>query len=212
MSTNLDARPKRLTLIALLGAVAFAAFYFSVNFLQTTPLPLPNAPDGEVYHYFATERVTGALIAVAQLLSVGGLAVFVTNLQRGPFARPRTAWVGLSAVAAMVVSVGLSLVLALAAPQMSVGAVVAVRQASFLFGGVVHVVLLGAYVGLVSRAATARGLRVFGVIAMVPALVSLVSLVWFYGNAFILLGRLLCIAWTVVAGVALVLSARRAVR
>jgi hypothetical protein len=38
---------------------------------------------------------------------------------------------------------------------------------------------------------------------------SLISLVRFYGNAFILLGRLLCIAWTIAVGIALVLANRQ---
>lgn len=209
-----DRRP---AMLALLGAVAFAAFYFSVDIVQSAvanaSLPMPNAPDDEVYHYFVTNQAAGALIAVAQLLSVGGLAVFIGYVRRilGPATEPRAVWgqrAGWAAVAAMVVSVGLSLVLAFAATDMSVGTVVAIRQATFIAGGVAHVVLLGTFVGLLGRELPHRGLRVFGIVAMVPALVSLISLVWFYGNAFILLGRLLCIAWTVAAGIALVLAAR----
>jgi hypothetical protein len=215
MSTTTQVRPKRRpAMLALLCAIAFAVCYFSVDIVQsivaTGSLPLPDAPDGEVYDYFVANGTAVALVAVAQLLSAGGLAVFITYARRT--LEPRTGWgqrAGLAAVAAMVVSVGLSLVLAFAVSQLSVDAAVAIRQASFIAGGVAHVALLGTYVGLVSRELPKRGLRIFGIVAMVPALLSLISLVWFYGNAFILLGRLLCIAWTIAVGIALVLANRQ---
>jgi hypothetical protein len=210
---------RRPAMLALLGAILFVAFYFSVDIVQAVvaigSLPLPGAPSGEVYDYFVANRPATALISVAQLLSVAGLAMFIGYARRtlGPSSEPRSTWgntAGLAAVAAMVVSVGLSLVLSFAVSDMSVGAVAAFRQASFIAGGVAHVVLLGTYVGLTGREHPNRGMRVFGIVAMVPALVSLISLVWFYGNAFILLGRLLCMAWTIAAGITLVRAARRA--
>ena len=45
-------------------------------------------------------------------------------------------------------------------------------------------------------------------IAAVPALLAVTSLAWFYASVLILLGRLLCMVWTVAAGVALIRRAR----
>jgi len=42
---------------------------------------------------------------------------------------------------------------------------------------------------------------VLGYVAAVPAVLSVVSLVWFQSAAFILLGRLLCMIWTISAAV-----------
>jgi hypothetical protein len=69
-------------------------------------------------------------------------------------------------------------------------------------GGTLHVVALGVVVVLASRIpGFGKRIRVFAYVAAVPALVSVVSLVWFNGSVFILLGRLLCMIWIVVAAV-----------
>ena len=61
---------------------------------------------------------------------------------------------------------------------------------------------LGIFVVLASRIpGFGKAVRVFAYVAAVPALLSVVSLVWFNGSVFILLGRLLCMTWTVVAAV-----------
>ena len=75
-------------------------------------------------------------------------------------------------------------------------------------GGFLHVMSLGMFVWLTRTAFPGRGIRILGVVAAVPALLSVASLAWFYASALILLGRLLCMVWTVAAGVALVRRAR----
>ena len=63
-------------------------------------------------------------------------------------------------------------------------------------------VALGIFVLLASRIpGLGKRIRVFAYVAAVPALVSVVSLVWFNGSVFILLGRLLCMIWIVIAAV-----------
>jgi hypothetical protein len=46
-----------------------------------------------------------------------------------------------------------------------------------------------------------KPVRVLAYVAVVPAVLSLSSLFFFQGAAFILLGRLLCMIWTVSAAV-----------
>ncbi len=46
-----------------------------------------------------------------------------------------------------------------------------------------------------------KPIPVLGYVAAVPAVLSVVSLVWFQSAAFILLGRLLCMIWTISAAV-----------
>jgi hypothetical protein len=61
---------------------------------------------------------------------------------------------------------------------------------------------LGVFVLLASRTpGFGKPVRVLAYVAAVPALLSVVSLVWFQGAVFILLGRLLCMVWAVSAAV-----------
>ena len=61
---------------------------------------------------------------------------------------------------------------------------------------------LGVYVWLASRSGGfGRGVRGLAWVAVVPSVASLVSLVVYEGAALILLGRLLCMIWTVSAAV-----------
>jgi hypothetical protein len=82
----------------------------------------------------------------------------------------------------------------------SLDTVAALRTASFIAGGTAHVIALGVFVLLASRIpGFGKLVRVFAIVAAVPAIASLVSLAWFQGAALILLGRLLCIAWIISA-------------
>jgi hypothetical protein len=84
----------------------------------------------------------------------------------------------------------------------SLDTVAALRTASFIAGGTAHVIALGVFVLLASRIpGFGKPVRVFAIVAAVPAIASLVSLAWFQGAALILLGRLLCIAWIISAAV-----------
>jgi hypothetical protein len=82
----------------------------------------------------------------------------------------------------------------------SLDTVATLRTASFIAGGTAHVIALGIFVLLASGIpGFGKPVRVFAIIAAVPAIASLVSLAWFQGAALILLGRLLCMAWIISA-------------
>lgn len=203
---------RRPAVLALVGAIVFVGCYLLVDVvkgaLETSAQPLPNDPDNEIYRYLVDNSAAVAMAAGMQLLSMAGLLLLVINGRRA-LALPDDARVrrghiaGLLAVAVMTISVALSMVLAATASTLSVGTAVTLNTASFIAGGVTHVVCLGIFVLLTSRAHTSRPVRIVGVVAAVPALLSLISLVWFYGSAFILLGRLLCMIWTLTTGVSL---------
>ncbi len=204
----------------VLGALGFVLFYLATDLatqgLANAPLPLPNAPAGEAYTWFVENRAAGFVLGLLQLLSVSALAVFVIRLRtavRSPAqvsAADRARPFGLAAVALMAVSTLLSWVIAAFAPSMSADTVAAIRTAGFIAGGTAHVVALGLFVFLASRIpGLSRSVRVFGVVAVVPAVLSLVSLVVFQGAALILLGRLLCMIWIISATVSVT---RRIVR
>lgn len=141
------------------------------------------------------------------VISVAGLAVFVHSVRRLIGSDGRTRWghvAGYAAVAVMCVSVLASLGMALFAADLSAGTVSVIRTFGFITGGVAHVVALGTYVWLTRVGYPARGIHVFGALAAAPAFMSLSSLLFYYGHVFILFGRLLCMAWVVVAAVGLV--------
>jgi hypothetical protein len=202
--------PRRWTLLAF--AVGFLLLYLSTDFvvpnLASSALPLPNAAADVARTWFADNPTAAIMIGVCQLLSVACLGGFVVTLRRTAVtagqvaaARKATPW-GLLAVACMVLSSLLSWLLAAFAADASLGTVDALRTANFIAGGTAHVVALGIFVLLASRiAGFGRAVRTFAIIAAVPAIASLVSLVWFQGAALILLGRLLCMVWTICAAV-----------
>lgn len=210
---------RRPAVLTLLGAVVFVGCYLLVDVvkgaLETGSQPLPNDPDNEIYRYLVDNSAAVAMTAGMQLLSMAGLLLLVINGRRA-LALPADSRIrrghlaGLLAVAAMTVSVALNMVLAATASTMSAGTAVTLSTAGFIAGGVTHVVCLGIFVLLTSRVHTSRLVRIVGVVAAVPALLSLISLVWFYGSALILLGRLLCMIWTVTTGVSLVRGKHRA--
>jgi hypothetical protein len=99
-----------------------------------------------------------------------------------------------------------SWLLAALAPSASLDTVAVLRSVSFISGGTAHVATLGLFILLASRERMygfGKAVRVFAVVAAVPAIASLVSLVWFNGAALILLGRLLGMVWTIAAAVSL---------
>lgn len=198
----------------LLGAIAFLAFYLAVDFaasaVSTGTMPLPGAPADEVYEYFSANTGASILTGVLQTLSVLGLAVVVagpvTRAGRASGGRRRGALIaGTTAVAAMLVSSGLAITSGVVADSASVDTVVALRNAGFYSGGVVHVVALGLFVLAVTRIrGWTRPVRVMGRIAGVPSVLSIASLLWFYASPLLPAGRVLSMVCLVVAGVSLV--------
>lgn len=199
---------------AVLGATIFAGAYLLMDVVHgavaVEARPLPGAPDGDIYRYLVTSGAAVAAAAALLLLSDAGLMLFATVLRRALPTPPAVlgARFGLLAVAALAVSGGLSLVLAAGAAAMPLPVAVGLNQAAFLAGGVTHVVCVGLFAGLSGVAVGSRALRVLSWVAAVPAVLSVVSLFWFYGSALILLGRLLCMLWALAVAGALVRAQR----
>lgn len=209
-STEASARPRRWPL--LVAAVGFIAFYFATDFvvpnLAVSALPLPTDPAQLARAWFDENPLAAVLIGVGQFVSVCFLGWFVilvtaTGVRADSASRPARNW-GLAAMALMMVSSILAWVLAGTAATASLDTVSALRTANFIAGGTAHVVALGVFVWLTSRGGQfGKPLRVFARVAVVITLLSLTSLVWFYGSAFILVGRLLCMLWTLSAAISL---------
>ena len=171
-------------------------------------LPLPGSPASEVAAFYAANPVAVGVTAALQIVSVACFAVFVTALASALRAAG-AAWlprVGYLSAAAMVVSSALSVTLATIAPSAGDTTVTVLRQASFYAGGVANVVLLGLFV-FGSALVLGRELlfgkptRWFGFVAGTLAMLSVSSLAFYYANAFLPVGRVLSMVWTVVAGV-----------
>jgi hypothetical protein len=208
---------RRSGILAPAGALVFVGGYLAADALHsavaTGNRPLPNDPDDVVYRYLVDDSAAVAASAGSILLSVAGFVAFVLAVRRvlPPRTEPRSLWAdrfGLLAVVTLTVSATLSIVLSGSASAVPVGTAVWLHDASFIAGGVAHVVCLGLYVGLTGRTFAARGLRILAMVAAAPALLSAVSLVWFHGSALILLGRLLCMIWIITAAIMLVRAQR----
>lgn len=197
----------------ILAAIGFMLLYFAADFvapnLASSALPMPNAPIAEARAWFAENQLAAAMLGAVQFLSVSALAVFVVKLRTHLATSPlqaagvsrSTPW-GLAAVALMMLSSVLMWLLGALAAGASPDVVSVLRTANFVAGGTAHVLALGVFVILTSRLpGTSKPIRVLGYIAAVPAVLSVISLVWFQGAVFILLGRLLCMVWTISAAV-----------
>jgi hypothetical protein len=207
---NATPKPRRWALVAF--AAGFLLLYLTADFvvanLASSAMPLPNASADETQRWLADNPLAAVMIGVCQLLSVACLGGFAVSLRRGAAttgqvhaSRKATPW-GLLAVACMAMSSLLGWLLTALATDLSLNTVATLRTASFIAGGTAHVVALGIFVLLASRIpGFSKPVRVFAIVAAVPAIASLVSLAWFQGAALILLGRLLCMAWTISAAV-----------
>ncbi|MFL1375941.1 hypothetical protein [Nocardiopsis protaetiae] len=207
--------PTPRTFVPLLGALGFLIFYLAVGpvagMFAVGDIPRPGTPAEEVYAFLTANGTASVVTAILQTLSVLGLAVVVARTVRTPSREADTvprrvaAVAGWTAVAAMLVSAVTAVVLSVLVPQLSVEAAVNVRSVSFVTGGVVHVVALGVFVAaLAGSGGWSRPVRVTAWIAAVPAVLSLVSVLWPMAMALLPLGRLLGMAALVVAGVSLV--------
>ena len=196
-------------LAALLAACGFVTFYLvtdlATSTFAATSLPLPNDPVGQARDWFAGNQLAAVLMGASQAVSVLFLAGFAIALG---VSRART-W-GLVAAALMIVSSICAWTLAAVAPTASLDTIDLLRTANFIAGGTAHVVALGVFVFVASRAGVfGRALRLLAVIALVISVLSLSSLLIFQGAAFILVGRLLCMVWAVSAGVSVLRLRRR---
>jgi hypothetical protein len=196
----------------VLAPLGFLLAYLAVSpladALADRPLPLPGGPAAEVAAYYAANPAAITTTAVLQVVSVAGFAVFVGGL--APALRAAGAgWlprVGYLSAAAMVVSSALSMTLLALSLSAGDSTVAALRQANFLAGGLVNVVLLGVFV-FGAALVLGRDLlfgkptRWFGFVAGTLAMLSVLSLAFFYANAFLPVGRVLSMVWTVIAGI-----------
>src|SRR6185437_4858368 len=193
------------------GGVWHEAYFAVLGREETTDDPTRDVPDASAdltQRWFADNPSAAVMIGVCQLLSVTCLGGFAVSLRQGAAtagqvhaARKARPW-GLLAVACMALSSLLGWLLTAFAAGASLDTVAALRTASFIAGGTAHVIALGVFVLLASRIpGFGKPVRVFAIVASVPAIASLVSLAWFQGAALILLGRLLCIAWVISAAV-----------
>jgi hypothetical protein len=202
----------RWTLLA--AALGFVAFFVATGLvasgLASSALPLPDDPVQQVREWYAHNQLAAVTIGLSQFLSVVCLGAFALLLPRAArtdaqvtATRRACAW-GLAAMTLMMLSSVLGWVLAAVAATASLDTVSALRTANFVAGGTAHVAVLGVFVWLASRSpGFGKPLRWLAVVALVVSLLSLSSLLWFYGSAFILLGRVLCMLWTVCGAVSL---------
>lgn len=205
--TQLGSTTRRRSLPVLAGA-AFLVAYLLVGpvtgALADGDLPLPDAASAEVAAYYAADPAAALVGAALQVLSVLGLLVFAETI--GVPGRP--VLLARAAVGAMVVSSVLTGVVTLLAGDTADTTVALVRSISFYAGGVAHVVLLGLFVLLAASALrqgglVGRGVSVFGYVAGALAALSVLSVAIYYANALLPVGRVLCMVWTVSAGVSL---------
>ncbi|MFW6599041.1 hypothetical protein ACQBAU_01025 [Propionibacteriaceae bacterium Y2011] len=201
------------------GAIGFVGLYLArdliIGPLQSGPAPLPTASGDELLAWLRDNPLAQVVGAAVQFVSVAFLALFATAVGRmgGTYAQTRAARtamiIGWLAAGLMILSSVMSWVLVGIAPTVGVEVAEGLRTANFIAGGTAHVVALGVFVlATVRIPGVSKPLRVFGWIAAAPAVLSLVSLLVYEGNALILFGRLLCMAWTVVATISLVRRSR----
>jgi hypothetical protein len=179
-------------------------------------LPLPGAPAAEVAAYYAANPLATFVSAGMQVVSVACFTVFVACVAptlRAGRGGARLPVIGYASAGAMVLSSLLATTAALAATAVSADVVDTLRLASFYTGGVANVVALGVFVfaaSLVLGRQTVLGkpTRRFGYVAGTLAMLSVLSLGIFYASALLPIGRVLCMAWTVFAGIRLVRAAR----
>jgi hypothetical protein len=198
---------------AWIGATVFTAGFIGNGVLggliTDRPLPMPDAAPADVLAYFAAEPMASAVSGAVILVSALGLAMFVRAVGALAPPDPRRTVAGAVAVAAWVVSGLLSLLLAVLGPIGPDGAVLVIRSLNFYTGGVTHVVALGAYVATVALLQPGsrmwgRGVRAFGWVAATCAILSLASIVLYPASILLPVGRLLCMVWTITAGIRLV--------
>ncbi len=197
---------------ALTASLGFVLAYFAtelvVSGVATSGLPLPTDPSQAARDWFATNQLAAVLMGVCQAVSVLFLGWFVA----GVGTRRSRLW-GFAGVALMLLASVCAWLLAMLAPTASLGTLEVLRDANFITGGTAHVLALGAFAFLTSReGGFGKAVRVLSAVAVVVCVLSLSSLFVWQAAAFILLGRLLCMVWTISAAVSLIRRQRPATR
>lgn len=218
-STSPAVSTKGPVIMGLIGAAGFAVSYLGSDMISSRfasgPAPQPNA-GGEATRAWIIENATASAVQAAiMVLSVTFLALFVGAVAMitrrvGGTARRAAIGAGVAAVAAMVVSSSVSWVLSASAAGLTPDTVGALRTAGFIAGGTAHVAFLGLFALAASRIpGMSKPIRVFAIVLAVIAVGSLASLGFYYASILILAGRLLGMAWCVVAAISLARRARR---
>jgi hypothetical protein len=221
--TPTPARPATGGLLTTVAApIGFLGIYLAASpvsdALADRAMPLPTAPATEAAAYFAANPAAVTVLAGMQVLSVACFAVFVAAvtplLRDGGRGAARLRLIGYLSVAAMVVSSLLAGAAALVASSTAAETVDLLRQASFYAGGVVNIVTLGGFVyaaslWLGSAGRLGKPSRGFGYTSGVLAMASVASVVFYYASILLPAGRVLCMVWTVVAGLRLARGARQ---
>jgi hypothetical protein len=202
---------------AWVGATVFTAGFVGNGVLggmiTDRPLPMPDAAPAEVLTYFAAEPTASAVSGAMILVSALGLAMFVRAVGAIAPPDPRRTVAGVVAVASWAVAGLLSLLLAVLGPIGADVAVLVVRSLNFYTGGVIHVVALGAYVATLALLRPGsrlwgRGVRGFAWVAASCAILSIASIALYPASILLPVGRLLCMVWTITAGIRLVRAPR----
>lgn len=217
MNTHTLSPTKSRVVLPLVGAVIFLLCYLSVSpitgAVSTGELPLPGAAASAVHEYLAANTTASLFTGILQGFSGLGLALVVAALSRMRSSATRLSTVGRIAgwvaVAAILASAALSLVLGFIAAAAGTDLVATIRDVSFYAGGVTHVVALGILVlSLAVTRGWSRPVRIVGWIAGSLAVLSLLSIAIYYASLFLPLGRVMCMVALVVAGVSVARPAR----
>ncbi|GAB2477058.1 hypothetical protein GCM10027063_17690 [Promicromonospora xylanilytica] len=203
---------------AIAGAAVFLAAYLAVDpvagALADRSLPF-DGTTAEIAAYYVANPAAAVVGAALQVVSVLGFAVFARSVRPAlGTAGRRLNVVAAASVGAMLVSAAATAVIAGLAPSVSADTVGVLRQVSFYAGGVANVATLGFFAFAASRILGSRGLlgrptRVLGYVAGTLAMLSVLSIAFFYASALLPAGRVLSMVWTVVAAVVLFRRTRR---
>lgn len=198
---------------AIVGAAVFLLAYLAVDpvagALADRSLPFDGS-NTEIAAYYVANPAASVVGAVLQVVSVAGFAVFarsVLSILGAAGARLRA--VAAVSVAAMLLSSAVVVVIAGIAPTVSAEVVGVLRQVSFYAGGVLNVATLGFVAFATSRILGSREMfgmpmRIFGYVAGTLAMLSVLSIAFYYASVFLPVGRVLSMVWTVVAAVVLI--------
>lgn len=220
--TGVRKQRNRWALSGVLFVVYFIVGLIVGGVLADSPYPMPDVPATQTARFYG-DNATAILIGVVfQIFSAVALFVFVgcvaavTRREAGEKgALPRLIrGIGALAAVLLLASALFSGALVLVAGGGDPSTVGALRDGSFLTGGVAHVVFLGLFAGAASVVAAKtrtlpRWVARLGIVAAVASVLSLASLVWFPATFLIPLGRLLSFAWCVAAGLVLAFGRRR---
>lgn len=205
------------------AGILFLAFFTAGDVVRAQvangTLPMPGDPAADVVRYYTANPLATSLAGVVGLLAALSLLVFVPAVaarvrqvagEGAVFTRMVPVF-GVLAGASLLVSALLGLSLTLFAGSWDLGVVDTVRTLNFVTGGVSHVVALGLFVGAVALGAAKalpRGVRWFGYVAAVPAILSILSVFVYMASIFLPVGRELGMIWCAVAGSTLLVGLR----